>query len=122
MAHLILAHLAQNSGSTTDFVKKIIEENKMSIMNAADEVVLVLSSVKAEDKPSFKVTEKLAHILKKALDNINTDVQMGQSAEEIENYISSNLKNKVVHHLSISEEELKQLSALLPTNRRVHLY
>lgn len=91
-------------------------------MNAADEVVLVLSSVKAEDEPSFKVTEKLAHILKKALDNINTDVQMGQSAEEIENYISSNLKNKVVHHLSISEEELKQLSALLPTNRRVPLY
>lgn len=91
-------------------------------MNAADEVVLVLSSVKAEDKPSFKVTEKLAHILKKALDNINTDVQMGQSAEEIENYISSNLKNKVVHHLSISEEELKQLSALLPTTRRVPLY
>jgi len=44
LADLILAHIGYNSPSTSDKIKQIIKENKMSVLNSALDVVLLITT------------------------------------------------------------------------------
>jgi hypothetical protein len=44
LSDFILARLGHNSGKMSESIKKFVEDNKISIMNAADNMHLILTS------------------------------------------------------------------------------
>lgn len=76
-------------------------ENKMSVLNAALDVVLLVTTGYKQNGTGFTLTKQFLNALGKGISKVSTHIQVGKSAEEVNKYVDENLKDKVVQHVNI---------------------
>ena len=77
---MLLAELGQNSGETSQEIKEYIQNKKISILNAAEQVALIFVDQETIDGAKFEITEQFAKHMGENMGKINTHFLNGQSA------------------------------------------
>ena len=76
----------------------------MSVLNAALDVVLLVTTGYEQNGAGFALTKQFLNVLGKGVSKVSTDIQVGKSTEDVNKYVEENLQGKIIQHVNINEE------------------